>query len=93
MERCLKGFELEEVHDATLRFYLEALAAAKLGTPNEKLDRVVKERPQASKLPTTSWLPTSRIARPAGPAKAAQCSANGPGKKKIPSPKTGVLEA
>jgi hypothetical protein len=84
MERCLKGFELEEVHDATLRFYLEALAAAKLGTPNEKLDRVVKERPQPSKLPTTSWLPTSRTARPAGPTKAARCSCKWLGQKKSP---------
>ena len=45
--RCLKGFELEEVHDATLRFYLEALAAAKMAGPNEKLDRVVKEKAAA----------------------------------------------
>jgi hypothetical protein len=52
--RCLKGFELEEVHDATLRFYLEALAAAKMGAPNEKLDRVVKEKAAALQMPTTS---------------------------------------
>jgi hypothetical protein len=42
--RRLKGFELEEVHDAAPRFYLEALSAAKVGAPKEGLRKDVMDK-------------------------------------------------
>jgi hypothetical protein len=41
---CVKGFELEEVHDIALRVCLEALAAVRLTTPNDGLTRVALDK-------------------------------------------------